>query len=511
MRERESTDAGDARNEARKEIARGLIRAAGWAKPEAIVAVSSLVTPAEVSALSPAYAELWRDAARLAADGVAPDHKALSQVPREDPGGKVFDALLDLIGGGAPADLRTAARAVMNRVAPEIIAEQHAAVSGHVARGADIEEVAAAHAAATVVAEDLLRRVAELEGRGSTGPEARKPFRDQLLDIDALCELPPPLPLVDGLLYRGTLVQLAAKPGAYKSFFAVSLACSLALGRSFEGHAVPEAARVLYIAAEGASGLGKRVTAWCELSGVPRSDLRGRLVTLPEPVQLGSPEEVAELIEAAREVEAGLIVFDTRALCTEGLEENSATEMGKAIGAARGILAALPGATVLVIHHTGKSEGATPRGSSAWDGAVWSDLRMEGSELSTKLTCAKHKDARAGCSHSYRLIEHEVSADALPHFPEGTDRQTLVLVQGDGQTRAASGSDSQARILDYVQTHSPREGLTAKDIFEGTGIPKSTTHAALNALVQRRAIREVGSANLSRYAGLSPPSSAAST
>ena len=73
-------------------------------------------------------------------------------------------------------------------------------------------------------------------------------------------------------------------------------------------------------------------------------------------------------------VGAGLLVLDTRARCTLGLEENSATEQGLAVDSADSIRAAAA-CTVWGIHHTGRN-GSNPRGSTAWDGAVWSDLRL---------------------------------------------------------------------------------------------------------------------------------------
>ncbi len=115
----------------------------------------------------------------------------------------------------------------------------------------------------------------------------------------------------------------------------------------------------------------------------------------------------------ARELAALLLILDTQARCTLALEENSATEQGRAIQHAEEIQRA-SGATVLAVHHSGRS-GDHGRGSTAWDGAVWSDLRMTGEDLRAKLTCAKHKDIPDGCEHHFRLVPHTVSAQAMPN------------------------------------------------------------------------------------------------
>jgi len=159
----------------------------------------------------------------------------------------------------------------------------------------------------------------------------------QLLSLSDLSSLPPVRPLVDGLLYRDTLAQLSGPPGSYKSFLALGMALAVALGMDWEGHRVPEGGPVVYVAAEGATGLRARVLAWCELTNVEPADLDGRIYFLPVPIQLGNTVDVVQAVDMVRAVGAILLVLDTRARCTLGLEENSATEQGKAVHNAEAI------------------------------------------------------------------------------------------------------------------------------------------------------------------------------
>src|SRR5699024_11442273 len=122
-------------------------------------------------------------------------------------------------------------------------------------------------------------------------------------------------------------------------------------------------------AAEGATGLNARILAWCELNRIDPADLDGKFYALPTAPQLGELVDVGQLIDLVTEVDAGLLVLDTRARCTVGLEENSATEQGTAIRAAE-LIQAANNTTVLAVHHSSRGGGAG-RGSNAWDGAVW--------------------------------------------------------------------------------------------------------------------------------------------
>lgn len=263
------------------------------------------------------------------------------------------------------------------------------------------------------------------------------------------------------MLYRGTLAQLSGPAGSYKSFLAIAVACSVAAGTDLDGQPAGQPEHVIYVAAEGAAGLRARILAWCEHHGVDPGVLDPTLHVLPVPVQLGHrTTDVAEAAALAEHLRAALVILDTRSKCTLGMEENSNTEQAKAVDAAEQICAG-SGATVLAIHHTGRT-GSTPRGATAWDGGVWSDLRIvRGKDLAVTVCCEKHKDAPSGCSHRYQLIEHQVSETAMPRQSENA-RSTLVCVSRMGET-SASVNQSDILICDALRQ---RPGLTATQLIE---------------------------------------------
>ncbi|MBF6144233.1 AAA family ATPase [Nocardia nova] len=333
------------------------------------------------------------------------------------------------------------------------------------------------------------------------------PLGRRLLSLSDLAELPAAVPLVDGLLYRNTLAQLSGPPGAYKSFIGVDMSCALAVGQNWETHHVPAREKVVYVAAEGASGLRARILAWCELTRVDPGELEDWLYVLPCPVQLGNFVDVTEAADIAATLGAGLLVLDTRARCTLGLEENSATEQGRAIEGADRIREAA-GCTVLTIHHTGRA-GTAPRGSTAWDGAVWSDLRLKSDEpLTTTVHVEKHKDAPSGMDFDYRLVPHTVSESLMPEVPEMA-RKTLVVVPFERGTTVSDESASVRKLWDIAGTSCGTGGLTTaqlRDLAVDNGVSRTRAYSAINALVKRGVLRNIGTEHRPRYVCAIQPS-----
>lgn len=337
-------------------------------------------------------------------------------------------------------------------------------------------------------------------------PPPRPHLRDRLLTLDQLGNLPPVRPLVEGLIYRDTLAQLAGAPGSYKSFVSVGIACAVAAGIDFESHHVPEAGAVLYIAPEGATGLRVRVLAWCEANHVEPAIVARNLRVLRDPLLLKSPTEVDQAVDVASESGVLLTVLDTRARCTSGLEENSSTEQDVAIRAAERIQRASGGA-VLGVHHTGRG-GKHGRGSNAWDGAVWSDLQLEGAELRAKVHCEKHKEVPDGCDHPFRMLPHTVSVDLMPRLPGETGedhlrrRSTLVAVQGSLLDIGPEQTGNNARVLDIARTSAGLEGLSRAQLVTlatEQSMSRSGAYAAVESLAKQGLLRNTGTETRPKY------------
>jgi|GEM_PF-312544 len=214
-------------------------------------------------------------------------------------------------------------------------------------------------------------------------------------------------------LPANSLCSIYGPSGSYKSFLAVSWACHIAAGRKWASKSVSGGA-VMYIVGEGGIGVPRRVKAWENVHGVKVNNL----ALVNRPVFPVRREEVTEVVKAARAIHAKkgkpvqLIVIDTLARCFGGNDENDARDMGAFIEGCDTIKRET-GATVLVVHHSGKDDSKGARGSSSFRAALDAEfnVRREGGGGAIILTCTKMKDAEEPRPTAFDLREAELFTD----------------------------------------------------------------------------------------------------
>jgi AAA domain/Bifunctional DNA primase/polymerase, N-terminal len=294
-------------------------------------------------------------------------------------------------------------------------------------------------------------------------------LRGALLDSDGLDNLPAPEPLIDGLLFRDSLAWLHGKPGHGKSLLALDQACCIAAGLPWMDRPV-SGGPVLYVIAEGATGLRARVRAWEDRAG-QKTGVRFLPVAV-QMLQLGEPEAVAAL---AGELACALVVLDTQARVSVGADENSSQDMGRLVEAADKIRMA-SGACVQLVHHEARA-GENMRGSTALEGAATTILRAvkDGSRL--ELTNPKQKDA----------------AEADPVTLWVVPRLQSVVIAGKPDSPTLDlRADSENKILTALLDLFGTTGAAATTLREATGLSKSTFHWALNRLVKDGLVQNLG-------------------
>jgi predicted transcriptional regulator len=187
----------------------------------------------------------------------------------------------------------------------------------------------------------------------------------------------PPTEILSGtkLIARGFNVVFGAS-GAFKSFYTLDAALSLA-----------QSAPIVYVAAEGAGGLHRRVSAWCEHNNLTP----GHLYFVCQEINLLDNLHVQSLIKVSTPLKPMMTVFDTLARCIPGGDENSAKDMGLAVRNSAIIQRELECA-VTWIHHTNRAERGE-RGSGAMRGAADSmiELTANGDNV-IRVSCSKLKD-----------------------------------------------------------------------------------------------------------------------
>ena len=201
--------------------------------------------------------------------------------------------------------------------------------------------------------------------------------RWQWLHADCLDTLPAVRWLIPDEIPEQALVVLFGASGAGKSFVALDYSLQIA-----QQHPV------LYIAAEGHAGYANRKIAWCKHHGSGAGQLY-----FPETntvIALLDERTVQDFIASVTPLRPKFIVFDTLAWCMTGGDENSTGDMQRLITHCRQIQTAT-GASVLLVHHTGKS-GASERGSSALRGGADMMIEMTNDDDVITLSCSKSKE-----------------------------------------------------------------------------------------------------------------------
>jgi hypothetical protein len=311
-------------------------------------------------------------------------------------------------------------------------------------------------------------------------------LRAKLLTAAQVIQRPPPEALIEGLLFRSSLALLYGKPKSFKSFLALDWALSIAGGRDWGDRATAQGP-VIYVAAEGLAGLGKRIQAWEQSYGHARQASGEDFYVLPERVRLLETNDVGGLVELASIMQPALVVLDTLNRSLAGGDENNSRDMGLAIEAADKIRAA--GSTVLIVHHADK-EGRNYRGHSSLEGAVDTVLRLEkAGRSSLTLTTDAQKDAQEASR-----IELRTSTETV-----GTDT-SLVLYCHDGVgSNDGEPNPAELDLLATLGSNFGSNGGSASQLLKVSAMPERTFYRTLKALEERGLIRNAGTASRTRY------------
>ncbi len=301
--------------------------------------------------------------------------------------------------------------------------------------------------------------------------------RLKLYSIAELLALPGPTWLLEKICTTGALVGVYGPSGHGKSFLALDWALSIAAGKKWQGRSVQQG-MVVYVAAEGGQSISKRVKAWTEARGL--DDIPAAFFLL-EGIQVRDRGDLEPLVRRIRERGGNpvLIVIDTLARCFVGGDENSAKEMGEFV-AGLGWLCEQTGATVMVLHHTGKQAHEMERGSSALRAAADAMILVSKDDSAITVTNNKQKDAEEFEEMSLHL--QQVVFD---------DGETSCVLQGvDSPTTKLQDLAGGLRRTLLMLANTPK-ALTTEDWQERTGLPQRTLHNHRKELVKLKYVSEI--------------------
>lgn len=259
---------------------------------------------------------------------------------------------------------------------------------------------------------------AGVAGRGSAAADARagkavgKRPRFEPVPLALFAARPAPTWIVKGVIPRAELVVLFGESGSGKSFMALDLAACIARGLSWRGRRV-NAGRVVYIAAEGAGGFRNRVVALVQAQQLTYADL-ARIDIIDAAPNMLLKDDALDVAKAIGR--ADLVIVDTWAQVTAGGNENAGEDMGKALSHCKGIHRAT-GATVLLVHHSGKDASKGARGWSGLRAAADAELEVVRLANGRILRTSKQKDGDDGLEWGFGLdvitIGEDVDGDAI--------------------------------------------------------------------------------------------------
>ena len=278
---------------------------------------------------------------------------------------------------------------------------------------------------------------------------------------------------------------MVGKPGSMKSFTALDMAGCVGTGEQWQGWSVAQGP-VLFLVAEGVRGTKKRVRAWEKAMGHTMTGVH----FLPVAVQSKNATQWDAFVALAAELKPALVVIDTQARVTVGVEENSNTEMGEFVDRVERLRRAT-GACVMIVHHIGR-HGDTGRGATTVDGAVATIIKVTKEDDRITLECQKNKDG---------IEWDDIVLRAVP------TADSVVLALDDGSTHhAAPALASRKWVADWWRVHE-REPVSVSVLVDSGVVSKTTFHRSKLDLVKQCLAVKEGTGNATRYRLISDPGS----
>ena len=202
---------------------------------------------------------------------------------------------------------------------------------------------------------DFGRKLTEITARTPPATPAlpsEKPRRWTALDL-VTANIPEPECYWGGILARQTIALLAGRRSAGKTYFSLSMAGSIALGRMF-GYLPTARGKVLFLSQEMAEpGIKKRLSKLFtthELKALADQ----LIIVCREDIDLTTDEGAEYLASIILEVGADVVFIDALRDIKGSYKENSNDEMGVLMVRLRDRVATKTNTAIVLIHHKGK-------------------------------------------------------------------------------------------------------------------------------------------------------------
>lgn len=264
-----------------------------------------------------------------------------------------------------------------------------------------------------------------------------KPRRFAPQTPEQFMQRPAPKWLIKGVLPQASLAVVYGASGSGKSFFTFDMCAAIVRGEPWRGARVVQG-RGVYVVAEGAGGFRNRLEAYCEQHGVAPAELgMGLIANAPNLMDKLQVNELIVDLKAFGDI--SFIVMDTYARVMVGGNENDAKDVGMVLAQCAKIQRNT-GAMVILVHHSGKDDGAGARGSSALRAAADVEIQVKGDNKARGAKVTKQKDGEDGKQYGFRLHTvvlgededgEDITSCVVEHLANGEGMATSVELKGD--------------------------------------------------------------------------------
>ncbi len=247
--------------------------------------------------------------------------------------------------------------------------------------------------------------------------DEKKEKRPLLIRLADLCSNPTLVEwTIRDIMEHQTLALIFGESGAGKSYVVLDMAFCVASGTSWHGHTVKKGP-VVYVAGEGHAGVKRRLLALVEQHFANIDEIE--LYVSRKSVALSDQTSVGALVNEINSIpeKPVLVVIDTLARATAGLDENSARDMGEFIQVCD-LIKDQYQCTVLLVHHTGLADKQRARGSSAIKAALDVEISIRQQDGLVIMSPTKMKDATPFGDMAFEFVQTSLSWEDEDGVPQ---------------------------------------------------------------------------------------------
>jgi len=249
--------------------------------------------------------------------------------------------------------------------------------------------------------------------------------------------------IVEDLITSSTLAMLYGESHSGKTFFAIALAAAVNSGQTFFGKHTDKG-NVLYLATEAPRTVRDRLQA---IKRYQETDLSNFYV-VPMPLNFYTNSgDVVDIVNLCKEIgNIRLIVGDTLARMSAGANENTGEDMGPVMEKFDAV-ARETGASVLIIHHSGKNKERGSRGWSGMPAHIDAEIEITSDEQGRKTAkVSKQRElGTTGMEIPFKLISVEMGIGKFGSM------KTSCIVEEDDEERQAKKSSKVEEKYRYFE------------------------------------------------------------